>query len=159
MIINTRDFGEIEVAEGDIITFPAGLFAFEERRKFALISPLGEDVYPKWLQSAEDLTPCFIVFDPSVVDNRYTVKLESFEEKLLKLDQETADNKISKIRMLVIATVPDDFKKTTLNMKAPIVINQDEGLAVQTIHSFDYDFKFPLYKNEDSKDSERTGAE
>jgi len=151
MLINTRDFGEIEVADEELITFPAGLFAFEAMREFALVSPLGEDVYPKWLQSAESLAPCFIVFDPTILDKNYTAKLEPFEEKLLKLEGLSADNKNNSVRHLVIATVPDDFKRTTLNMKAPVVINQKDKLAVQTILSGDYDFKFPMYN--DSSDS------
>jgi flagellar assembly factor FliW len=152
MLINTRDFGEIEIAEEEFITFPAGIFAFEEMRKFALMSPLGEDVYPKWLQSAEDVAPCFVVFDPFIVDENYTVQLEPSEENLLKLSSNPADNNI---RLLVIATVPNDFKKTTVNMKAPIVINQDNNLAVQVILSSDYEFKFPLY----SSDLESAGGE
>ena len=146
MLIDTRDFGEIEVSEDELITFPAGVFAFEEAREFVLISPLNteeEDVYPKWLQCAEDTTPCFIVFDPALVDGSYIVKLESFEQKLLKLDGDDAD--INDVRFLVIATVHDDFTKTTVNMKAPIVVNQKERLAVQAILADDYDFRAPLY--------------
>ncbi|MCL1903087.1 MAG: flagellar assembly protein FliW [Oscillospiraceae bacterium] len=156
MLINTRDFGEVEIADEELITFPAGIFAFEEMRKFALMSPLGEDVYPKWLQSVEDISPCFVVFDPTIVDGNYTVKLEAFEKKLLKFDDNSADNMNSSMKLLVIATVPSDFKKTTVNMKAPIVINQDERLAAQVILNLDYEFKFPLY-SDDSDDSERTG--
>ena len=146
MIINTRDFGEIEVSKDELITFPDGIFAFEQEREFALISPLNtedEDVYPKWLQSANDLAPCFIVFDPTVVDANYTVTLERAEQKLLKLDSDSAD--INSVTVLVIATVPDDFAKTTLNMKAPIVINRENNLATQVILPADYDFKHPLY--------------
>jgi flagellar assembly factor FliW len=150
MIINTRDFGEFEVAEDELITFPAGVFAFEEVRKFALISPLGDDVYPKWLQSADDLAPCFIVFDPSVAVADYSVKLELSEKRMLKLEGESADNR--NVRLLVIATVPDDFKKTTVNLKAPIVINEKELLAAQVIQQKDYDFRFPLYDERDGDD-------
>jgi flagellar assembly factor FliW len=145
MLINTRDFGEIEAADECIITFPAGLFAFEDAREFALLSPLGEDVYPKWLQSANELTPCFIVFDPAIVDENYAdgVKLERSEVNLLKIDDEAADN--NDIRLLVIATVPDDYKNTTINLKAPIVINTGNNLAAQVILSADYEFRYPLY--------------
>ena len=166
MLINTRDFGEIEVAEEELLIFPAGIFAFEEMRKFALLSPLGEDVYPKWLQSAEDVSPCFIVFNPFIVDENYTVKLEPAESKLLKFlkfEQNSADNNSSdkadgnnadhNMELLVIATVPSDFKKTTVNMKAPIVINKEKRLAAQIIQNGDYDFKFPLYSQSTQEES------
>ena len=153
MLINTRDFGEIEITREDIIVFPAGVFAFEDARNFALLSPLGEDVYPKWLQCTDDVSPCFIVFDPFSADEEYidNVKLEQSDAKTLKIDTESADN--INVRLLVIATVCDDFKKTTVNMRAPIVINTDNGLATQVIlpQSSDYDFKFPLF-DEDEKE-------
>jgi flagellar assembly factor FliW len=162
MLINTRDFGQTQVGEENLFNFPAGLFAFEDSRTFALISPLGEDVYPKWLQAVDALTPCFIVFDPSFVDSEYgkNIKLEFHELQTLKIQPGSTDNTDKKF--LVIATVPDDFKKTTVNMKAPIVINAENRLAIQTIlprsKDFDYDFRFPLY--DDNADiSDKTGVE
>ncbi|MDR0196922.1 MAG: flagellar assembly protein FliW [Oscillospiraceae bacterium] len=137
--IKTRDFGEVEVSEDCLFTFPVGLFAFEETRHFALFSPLGEDIYPKWLQSTDALAPCFIVFDPFIIDGQYEIKLERDEEALLKMRDD------SKVRLLVIATVPEDYKKTTVNMKAPIVINTDEKLAAQIILPHDYEFRLPIY--------------
>jgi len=49
------------------------------------------------------------------------------------------------LQLLVIATVPEDFRKTTLNMKAPIVINTANNLATQVVLPFNYEFKYPLY--------------
>jgi flagellar assembly factor FliW len=149
MLINTRDFGEIEVSDENLLTFPVGVFAFEEAKQFALLSPLGEEVYPKWLQATHDFAPCFIVFDPAIVNEDYfdTVKLDAQDVKLLKISGGLTDN--NDIRLLVIATVPEDFKKTTLNMKAPIVINVGERLAVQAILTADYDFRLPLYPDEE----------
>ena len=46
MEIMTRDFGKVNVDESKIFNFPSGLFAFEECRQFALLSPLGDGVYP-----------------------------------------------------------------------------------------------------------------
>ena len=59
--INTRDFGETEIQESAVFSFPNGVFAFEDDRKFALLSPLGEDTYPMWLQSMDHQELCFIV--------------------------------------------------------------------------------------------------
>jgi len=137
--INTRDFGEIEVSEDDIYTFPAGVFAFEDTRHFALISPLGEDVYPKWLQSTDDVAPCFVVFDPTIIDGNYKISLNAYEENLLKLHEDTP------LRLLAIATVPENYRQTTVNMKSPIVINTDSRLAAQVILPQDYAFKLPIY--------------
>lgn len=137
--IITRDFGEIEVDESRIFRFPSGLFAFEECREFALISPLGDNVYPMWLQSTESVTPCFIVFDPQLIDGSYEVTLNSSEKKLLKITDD------SEIRCLSIAVVPEDYKKTTVNMKCPIVINTEEKLAAQVILPEKYEIRLPIY--------------
>jgi flagellar assembly factor FliW len=147
MKINTRDFGEIEVTKEELYTFPEGIFAFEDCKQFALISPMGEDVFPKWLQYADDVTPCFIVFDPAIVLENYGVKLSASEKMLLKFTGGSADNK--DMRLLAIANVPSNFKKTTLNMRAPIVINEANRLAAQVIHSVEYDYRFPLYSEDD----------
>lgn len=140
--INTRDFGEIEISEENIFDFPNGVFAFEDAKKFALISPLGDNVYPMWLQSLSDISPCFIVFDPMLIDGQYSVTLNKSEEALLKM------NESSKTRCLVIAKVPADYKQTTVNMKSPIIINTDEKLAAQVILPNDYQFRLPIYLSE-----------
>jgi flagellar assembly factor FliW len=144
-LINTRDFGEIEISEENIFEFPNGVFAFEDTRKFALISPLGDDVYPMWLQSAEDLTPCFVVFDPTMIDGEYFAALSKSERALLGIEDNT------NLRYLVIAKVPEDYRQTTVNMKSPIVINSDNKLAAQFILPHDYQFRLPIYEENTGK--------
>ena len=139
MEIMTRDFGLINVEEDKIFNFPSGIFAFEDCRQFALISPLGENVYPMWLQSTENVTPCFIVFNPETIDGAYRITLNSSEKKLLKINDDT------NIRCLSIAVVPEDYKKTTVNMKCPIVINTDERIAAQVILPEKYEIRLPIY--------------
>lgn len=144
MIINTRDFGQLDVKEEQIFEFPNGVYAFEEAKHFALISPLGEDVYPMWLQCIDDIAPCFIVFDPTLIYNGYEISLSESEKKLLNLDGS------EKIKALCIAKVPDDYKKTTVNMKSPIIMNMKERLAAQIILPADYPFRLPIYETEHS---------
>ena len=133
MEIMTRDFGKVNVDESKIFNFPSGLFAFEECRQFALLSPLGDGVYPMWLQSTENVTPCFIVFDPAIIDGAYKI------------------NDSSNVRCLSIAVVPEDYKKTTVNMKCPIVINSDENLAAQVILPEKYEIRLPIYVDKGAK--------
>ncbi len=139
--INSRDFGETEVAENKVFSFPNGLFAFEEEREFALLSPLGDDTYPMWLQSTGCKDLCFIVFDPSLIDDTYNVILNPSEKKILKVKEGDA------IQCLAIAKVPEDFRKTTVNMKSPIVINPVDNTALQVILPLDYPFRHPIYES------------
>ena len=139
--IDSRDFGVTEVAENAVFDFPNGVFAFEDDRKFALLSPLGEDTYPMWLQSMDNKELCFIVFDPSLIDESYNVILNESEKKILKVSEGDT------ICCLVIAKVPEDFKKTTVNMKSPIVINPVNNTALQVILPLDYPFRHPIYES------------
>jgi len=143
--IETRDFGAIEVKEEDIYDFPNGLYAFEDNKKFALLSPLGEGVYPMWLQSVDDPALCFIVFNPVLIDGGFTVVLADNERQLLGLGSD--DNATA----LVIAKVPADYKHTTVNMKSPIVINKADRKAIQVILPLDYPFRMPVYSSREVK--------
>ncbi len=139
--INTRDFGETEISESAVFSFPNGVFAFEDDRKFALLSPLGDDTYPMWLQSMDRPELCFIVFDPSLIDESYQVTLNPGEKRILNLKEG------DEIRCLAIAKVPEDFRQTTVNMKSPIVINPETNTALQVILPLDYPFRHPIYES------------
>lgn len=142
--ILTRDFGEIEVKEDQIIDFPNGVYAFDEAKHFALISPLGKDTYPMWLQCTDEVAPCFIVFDPKKIFDGYKITLSEGERKQLRI--KTDDEAFA----LCIAKIPEDYRETTVNMKSPIVINKNERIAMQVILPADYPFRLPIYREEDT---------
>lgn len=143
--VNTRDFGEIEVNETDIISFPNGLFAFEDMKEFILITPKGEDEFPMWLQSVESSDLCFIVFDPQKIFDTFQPRLDRNTLSLLKIDD------ISKARFLSIAVIYDDYMKTTINLKSPIIINAEKLIGAQIILDESYPFKYPLFSEVEGK--------
>lgn len=138
MILATRDFGDIEVNDKDIIKFVSGIKAFEELHSFILLSPLGEK-YPMWLQCTEKKEPCFIVYNPCDI-TEYKPNLSESDKKLLNSEN---DDELS---YLVIAVIPEDYKKSTVNLKSPIVINKKNNLAMQVILDDDYKLRYPLFK-------------
>ena len=142
MTINTRDFGEQEIAEDKIINFPNGIYAFEDQHRFVMLSPLGNDVFPAWLQSLDNENLCFIVFDPEQLVKDYSVTADEEITAAIENDRETS------IRYLSLAVVPEEYKNTTVNLKSPIMINADKMLAAQVIASEDYPIKFPIFKKE-----------
>lgn len=141
MIIKTRDFGEEEISEEVIIDFPNGVYAFEENKRFVLLSPCGEDKYPMWLQSVDNPNLCFIVFAPREFVPDYSVELDKETKELLKADGAELD-------LLCMAVVPDEYINTTLNLKSPIVINSEAKKGVQVIAAENYPLKFPAFKKE-----------
>ncbi len=138
--IDTRDFGKQQVSEQDIINFPKGLFAFEESKRFVLLSPLGDEASPMWLQSADGISPCFIVFKPKELLENY--QPEPLEEDLSIISLEKGEE----IEILSLAVIPEDYKNTTINIKSPIIINRNKKIAVQAILPQDYEIKLPIYQ-------------
>lgn len=141
MNIKTRDFGEIEIDESTIITIPNGIIGFENTKKYTLLSPLGEDTFPMWLQAVDSQTPCFVVYDPMQIYPDYRFEISDDEQELLKIDEN------SPYRCLAVAIVPDDYRKTTINLRCPIVVNTKDNIAAQIMLD-EYEFKCPVYSEE-----------
>ena len=142
MKIFTRDFGELEIDDKTVINVPNGILGFEESKRYTLISPLGEDTFPMWLQSVDGVEPCFVVYDPMHIYSDYRFEITDEEQQLLKIDESTP------YRCLTVAIVPEDYRKTTINLRCPIVINTKDNIAAQIILE-DYDFKYPVYSTEE----------
>ncbi len=142
MKLNTRLFGEIEVAEEKIITFPGGIIGFPDMTKFTLIydEEQGTSAGIRWLQSLDEASFALPVMDPLVVKEDYDPQIE--DELLKGLGEITADNLV----VLVTICVPSDLTKMSVNLQGPIIINADERKACQIIvDSAVYPVKYPIY--------------
>lgn len=142
MKVNTRVFGEIDIQEEKIITFPGGIVGFPDLKQFALLHNFEQDSTSavKWLQSIEEPQFAMPVMDPLAVSPDYNPEVE---DELLKpigpLNPES-------IFVLVTMTVPSDITKMTVNLQAPFVINADEKKACQIIVDTEkYPVRFPIY--------------
>lgn len=144
MKIVTRDFGEVEINEQTIINMPTGIMGFEDTTRYTLISPLGEDTFPMWFQAVDAAEPCFVVYDPWQIYPDYRFELDDETQKMLGVDK---DKDGDALRLLAVAIVPDDYKKTTINLRCPIVINTKTNVAGQMLLE-DYEFKYPVYSEE-----------
>ena len=140
--VKTRDFDEIEISEKEIITFPQGLFAFEEEKKFILLTPLGEGKSPVWLQSTENPSLCFIMFSPFEFCPDYRVTVPDEDISFLEI----ADHKDA--AFYVIAVIPENNMDSTVNMKSPVIINTANHLGGQVIAAENYPIKFPVFAKE-----------
>jgi flagellar assembly factor FliW len=138
MLVNTRDFGEVEVLPESIIDFPDGVFSFEDNKAFTVLSPLGEDTYPMWLQSTSNGNLCFIVYNPFDIIVNYELDEEQLQKEL-NVGEDT------NVLILSIAVIPEDHKKTTINLKSPVVINLDTKTGKQVVLDADYPVRFPIF--------------
>jgi len=143
MKINTRLFGEIEIAEEKIIRFENGIIGFPDMKQFTLIydGEQGEGAGIRYLQSLEEPGFALPVMDPLRVKPDYDPQVS--EDVLLAAGNLTPEN----ILVLVTVTVPSDLTKMSVNLQGPFVINVEENKACQVIvENDDYPVKFPIYE-------------
>ena len=143
MKVNTRVFGEIDIEEEKILTFPAGIIGFPELTQFTLIhdEEKGTGAGIRWLQSLQETGFAMPVVDPLVVKPDYNPEVN--DELLEPAGNITAENML----VLVTVSVPTDVKLMTVNLRGPIIINADEKKACQIIvDGDDYAVKYPIYE-------------
>lgn len=139
MVINSAVFGEMDIDESSIYRMPNGLFGFDHCNRYALLTKQEDDVTLMWFQAVDARVPCFVVFDPFEIITGYQPVLEPSDMRALNCTD------ISRLKFLVIAVVPDDITKITVNLKSPLVLNEKEGIARQVIlRNADYPIRFPL---------------
>ncbi|HOD53991.1 MAG TPA: flagellar assembly protein FliW [Candidatus Cloacimonadota bacterium] len=140
----TTRFGEIEISEETIISFPNGILGFPDQTNYALINT--DDNSPlKWLQSLEDPTLAFVVTNPNLFKPDYMV--DAYRKDLADINVQDAED----VLVLVIVTVPKDPSKMTANLKGPILINTQNRLAKQlVIDNNDYEIKYRLLSDDEA---------
>lgn len=143
MLIDTRCFGKVDIADEKIVHFPEGLLGFENLKDYTIIYDItnGKRAKIAWLQSVEEPELALPVINPFDVMEDYNPTVD--EELLKVLGDVTPEN----IVVLLVVTVPSEVEKTTANLKAPIIMNSDERLGAQIIvENKDYVIKYPIIK-------------
>ncbi|MGE5680010.1 MAG: flagellar assembly protein FliW [Bacillota bacterium] len=111
MKITTNQFGEIEFDESMLIEFRDGIIGFEELKKFLLINS-GDELL-LWLTSIDEPEIVFPLCSVRILMDDYPEEKESEAFGIVKLD-------------------PDPLK-ITINLKAPVYINQEKKSGFQKI--------------------------
>jgi Uncharacterized protein conserved in bacteria len=143
MIVGTKDFGNVEVSEKDIIRFPHGLYGFKQFKRFALLSEEGKDSLFMWLQYVDSPEPRFVVTDPHRIAKNYRVSPEA-AKAVIPLDNE------KDLRLLAITTVTPGTREVYANLKCPVVINARKNVAAQIIlEKEDYPMRYYIIKREE----------
>lgn len=140
MKLTTRVFGEIDIEDEKIINFEDGIIGFPDLKKFTLIYDEEKENNSNiiWMQSLDEPAFAMPVMNPLLVKENYNPIVE--DELLKALGNLAEENTL----VLVTVTVPQNIKKTSVNLKAPIVINAKEKKAVQVIVE-DEDVKYEIY--------------
>lgn len=119
MKITTHQFGEINFEDEHLVKFSFGLFGFEQLKNYLLIKTDEELFY--WLNSVDEPEIAFPLIGTRVIDT-------SFPEE-------------ENHEAFGIVTLNQDPLKVTVNLKAPVYINQNKKTGFQSIID---DEKFPV---------------
>jgi len=111
MKLQTEQFGEIEYASENVIRLEKGLFGFENLEEYLLIKTDNTLFY--WLNAIKEPTIAFPMVGINVLDDDYP--------------------QIDGSEPFGIVTLDQDPLKITVNMKAPLYINQDTKTGKQKI--------------------------
>ena len=128
MVLETKNFGEVEIKEEDIIFFEYGIPGFESMTKFVILGKTDAPDDPfLWLQSTENPNLAFVIMNPRDLVFDYEAEIDMFTANLLKIKDE------NDALIYCIVTVPQDISKISINLKAPIIINAKDNRGCQVV--------------------------
>lgn len=120
--------------------FNKGLLGLEQYNDFNL-KDIEENEFFKLLESKDDSNLSLALLSPFEVEEDYTFELNEQTIDDLKIKSE------SDILVFTTVTINSDMRKTTTNLRAPIIINTKNSLAEQIILNDEkYQIKHPIIK-------------
>lgn len=141
MLIQSTRFGEIEVSNQDLLSFPDGLPGFLDEKKFAFL-PQGQDNPFALLQSAISPDLAFVIVEPFTFFSDYSFQLSDDFVQELKLSKENPP------QIFNIVTIKENLENATINLLAPIIVNWQTKTAQQIIlEKTEYITRHKLFPN------------
>jgi flagellar assembly factor FliW len=150
MKMKTKHFGEINVSEDAILSFDEGLPGFPNSKRFVLMEDVDKegkaDNLFYWLQSVDESNLALMLMDVVKVMPEYdpSVDVADIQElNLLDSDSYFVYN---------VVVVPEEVEKMSVNLKAPIVINDRLKKGKQVLsNNEDYAIKYLFYEELNKK--------
>lgn len=137
----TKYFGTVSYDEQTVITFPAGLPAFENYRHFVPIEDAARRPFV-FLQSLDDPRLCLLTVPVAALDPHYQLKMTAQDLAVIGLRQppEASTN----LLCLAVVSFNQDAVPTA-NLLAPIVVNGATRTGVQPVRDDSaYGCSYPL---------------
>ncbi len=126
MQIRSTRFGDLEISEENILSFPNGLPGFPDERQFAFFS-YHEDSAFSFLQSMAEPDLTFVIVEPFSFVKDYSFELDDNVVRELEITEDAPPQVYNIVR------IPEKVEEITANLAAPIVINRVKRLAAQII--------------------------
>jgi len=121
MNITTKQYGNVEIEESQIINFEEGLPGYPTLKKYVILKSTETKSLCCYLQSLDDPNVSLPITVPFVFFPDYKPEISDEDFKKIDITDTTGAQNLSVFNVLV---VPTQVKETTINLKAPIVINE-----------------------------------
>lgn len=147
LTIQTANFGELEVPAEKVIHFREGIPGFPQIQKFAILE--FEDMKPfQYLQSLGDPPIALLVVNPFLLHPQYRFDISDSDM------EDICSEKPGDVMVFAVATIPDNPEDATINLMAPILINESRRCGKQMILlESDYSVRHPLFVVEKEHDA------
>lgn len=140
MEFTTKHFGTLEVNEDEVINFELGIPGFPNDKKFIIIiDENAENKFYCWLQSMDNGDVSLVLIHSFAVMPEYDPLIN--EEEIAEL----GDVDISDLVVYNVAVIGNNMFDSTINLKAPIVINHRTKKGKQiVVNNEDYGIRHNL---------------
>ncbi len=125
MRIQTKAYGEIDVDDRQLVSFPGGLLGFEKFTEYALLDAMQKPFF--YLQSIALPELAFVLIDPFLFRPDYAVDVD--DESLGEIGIERPDEAL----IFAIVTIPADGGAVTANLMGPVIINKTNRRGMQAV--------------------------
>lgn len=139
MQIETDLFGIIDYEESEVIHFEDGLYGFESAKRFLVID-IKETPY-KSFQSLDLAELAFTVTTPFAFYENYDIEIPDYVVKLLQIDS------LDDMDVFSIIVFREPMNESTMNLKAPLIINSKRRIGKQVILNEEYPLKYRFFAN------------
>jgi flagellar assembly factor FliW len=132
MKIDIGKFGlkDVPVNPDTVFTFPEGLLAFEDRKRYSIYHEEGKSTV-FWLQSLDDPQLAFPIVAPETLDIGYEIELSAEDCALLKLKNVT--DAVVLVILYRGAASADAPGAVSAVARSPLVLNMVERLGMQKV--------------------------
>jgi flagellar assembly factor FliW len=124
MLVRNTRFGDLDVSEEQVISFPRGMIGFEGVERYVLLNPTDKI---SWLQAVDEPSLAFPLVQAPLVYPGYSLYIE--DEHLQPLGEVGE----SMMGIYLVLVVPGDPRNATVNLKAPVVISLKSRRGMQLL--------------------------
>jgi len=140
MIVDSTRLGSLQVDARELIQFPSAFSGLPDWKEGVLV-PVSGASHLFWLQFTHDCDAAFLLIELQGL-------LQGFDFNMVRQAAKAAEH----AKIYAIVRVPNgDFMQATINLLAPVVIQQDANLEGQQVilHESSYPIRHPLFVEEE----------